>query len=194
MVKNSKTPMPSPKSSSVVSKKSLGPARARYNKQEMVIGVVFIILSFLVVFFIFYFVIRDNKEIYGEKVELQEAIEVLNTEHVALQERSDQLEQKVGESLSLKKLLAQAETAYGPEEKNRKAGHLWIDRKSGILYVTLGALHGLTPGDKINVYDGTKAVGMVRVETPMDVIAYVRLINKEIKDFPKDTYQVKIGD
>jgi len=181
-----KTPeSPAPKPSATAAKKV-------YNKQELILGAGCVIAAVVVIFVLVYFMARENIRTNSEYSRLQEEMLAMNTERLALAVQTNQLEEQIGQSVSLEKLLQEADSAYGPEEKNRREGYLWIDREAGTLFVTLGALHGLVPGDKLTIVDGDQAIGEVRVETPMDVVSYVRFTIKKTEDFPKDSYKVRM--
>jgi hypothetical protein len=64
-------------------------------------------------------------------------------------------------------------SSYSEEERNRREGLLWNDKKTGQFVATLGAVQGLTPGARLQVYDGDKLLGDVEVDSTEDVVAYV---------------------
>lgn len=161
-----------------------------YNKKELFSGIVFLSAAFVFIFVIFYLVVKTHQRQLEAYDSLQEKMEAINIERVAVEEMAAELKAKVGTSVSLDNLMAQAQKTYGPEEKNRREGVLWIDRAAKSCYITLGAVQGLAAGDKLKVFEGTTEIGAVRVETPLDVISYVRPINKELDDFGKDYYRV----
>lgn len=165
-----------------------------YNKKELVLSVVFIVLAFLCVFFVVYLMVTSHRQVTEQYTQLEEVMTALNAESESAKRTAEDMQQRLGSSLSLQKVLDEAQKAYGPKEKARRDGSLWIDRQARTYFVTLGALHGLTPGAKLLVYDGEEEIGAVRVETPLDVISYVRPINKDLKDFPADYYRVVIPE
>lgn len=175
-------------------KKTVPPASERksYNKKELFFGIVFLIAAFACVFIIFYLVVRTNRRQFEENTALEDRLEVLNIERVAVEEQARELKAKIGTTVSLERLLDEAKKTQGSQEASRREGVLWIDRSSQVLYVTLGALQGLTAGDQLKIFEGDREVGVVRVETPMDVISYVRPINKTVEDFDRDYYRAVI--
>lgn len=68
-------------------------------------------------------------------------------------------------------------TLYDPMEIGRKEGYLWIDHSSadpsGQYVVTLGSIHGVTSGRKLNIYEGTDLLGQVVVDRSTETISYV---------------------
>ena len=76
-------------------------------------------------------------------------------------------------SVNLSALMKEAEAVYGPQEKNRKEGVLWVDRATSSFVVTLGALNGILPGKQLSVYQGNQKLGQVTVDSSFDVISYV---------------------
>ena len=102
--------------------------------------------------------------------------EKLNATKQKIDQRAAELKQAQMQdegSVNLSALIKEAEAVYGPQEKVRKEGVLWVDRESANFVVTLGALNGILPGSKLNVYQGTEKVGQVIVDTSYDVISYV---------------------
>ena len=95
-------------------------------------------------------------------------------------------------AVSLKSLVKEAEKVYGQEENLNKEGFLWIDRKSSLYVVTLGALQGLLPGKHLGVYDGDQRIGQVIVDTPFDVISYVHPAEESKNLFSSDYYRVVV--
>lgn len=81
---------------------------------------------------------------------------------------------KESEPLRLKAIVKEAETKYDQEDIQDKEGQMWIDRASSQYLVTLGALHGLQPEQRLAVYYNEKRVGQVAVQTTFDVISYVK--------------------
>jgi hypothetical protein len=75
--------------------------------------------------------------------------------------------------VALDDLIRHAESVYDSEEQSRREGYLWVDRATSRYVVTLGALNGVLPGRYLTVYDDARKVGRVKVDSAMDVIAYV---------------------
>ncbi len=162
------------------------------NKKILLKGLVFIMASFICIVGIFKFMIDLQREKSQEVEKLKEKLTQLNSERDIIERKVADLEQAVGTSIDLKKILFEAEKIYGSEEKSRKDGYLWVDRHSMNLIVTLGAIHGLSPGDLLSVYEGDNKIGLVRVEIPLDVISYVQPVNKSINQLEQDYYRVAI--
>ena len=76
-------------------------------------------------------------------------------------------------------------------EKQKKEGHLWIDRNSKTFIVTLGALNGIEVGTRLALYDGAERIGSLHVARVMDVISYVEPVgSKTLNDFASNYYKV----
>ena len=95
-------------------------------------------------------------------------------------------------TIHLKSIVNEAEEVYGEEEKMRKEGLLWVDRKSSRFIVTLGALNGVNKGSYLTIYDGDKKVGQAKVESAFDVISYVSPLEKSLNLSTKDYYRVVV--
>ena len=102
-----------------------------------------------------------------------------------IDQRAAEIKQAQEGSINLSTLVKEAEAVYGPQEKSRKEGVLWVDRQSSNFVVTLGALNGILPGSKLNVYQGSEKVGQVTVDTSFDVISYVH---------PEDSLDLSAND
>jgi len=96
------------------------------------------------------------------------------------------------EVISLDSLIEAATTAYGEEERAKKEGYLWIDKKSAKYIITLGGINGLKVGTSLGLYDGQDKIGQVKVEMPFDVISYVQLVDVTQDTLQKDYYRVLI--
>jgi hypothetical protein len=160
------------------------------NKTQLFLGLLLILVAFLCVVAVFYFLMNAQTEKLGEISTLKEQISVLNIENGLSRQKASELEQKVGRSLNMQRILEEADKIYDPAEKKRKEGYLWIDRETNTFLVTLGALNGLNVGSRLTVYDKTEKMGFVRVETALDVISYVQPVNKTMNDFAQDYYRV----
>ena len=163
------------------------------NKSKLFIGLTFIMAAFICVLIVFYFLVNAHREKLTEIGTLEEKVLALDTEKNAIQQRVDELKDKVGRSIDLDKLVDESHNRYGDEEKDRKEGYLWIDHDASTAIVTLGVLNGLSVGKKLAVYDETnKSIGDVIVEMPMDVISSVRPMGKSLDDFKENYYRVVI--
>ena len=95
-------------------------------------------------------------------------------------------------TISLKKLVQESEIIYGDDEKGRKEGYLWVDRKASQFVITLGAINGLLPGNRLNVYDGSNKIGQIEVDMPFDVISYVHPVDNSFDVSSQGYYRVII--
>ncbi|PIR34539.1 MAG: hypothetical protein COV36_00620, partial [Alphaproteobacteria bacterium CG11_big_fil_rev_8_21_14_0_20_44_7] len=129
---------------------------ADHNKRQIFIGIFLMIAAFTGVVAIFYLMIDDQQKKLTEIAELKEESGVLTAEREVALRKAKELEEKVGTSFELKKLIKAAKQEYGYQERARKEGDLWIDRSDGTFVITLGAVHGLLPGDQLSVYDDDK--------------------------------------
>ena len=160
-----------------------------YDKKTLLIGIAFIAAAFLCVVAVFYLSVSNQQAKAREIKALQEELLAASTEKDLAQKEADYLKEKVGQTIYLEKLLKESEGFYGDEEKKRREGFLWIDRKNNTLLVTLGALNGLSTGTRLTVFDGDNQAGYVRVSTPMDVISYVYPVAGQ-DVFDKNYYRV----
>jgi len=62
---------------------------------------------------------------------------------------------------------------------NQEEGVLWIDQNSRQFVVTLGAKHGLMPGEVLSIYKNKEKAFDVEVATVLDDISFVDPIKKE---------------
>ena len=163
------------------------------NKSKIFIGVALILGAFLCVLIVFYFLVNAHRQKLAEIDTMEEQLLALDTEKNAIQRRVDELKDQVGRSIALNKVIDEARNRYGSEEKDRKEGYLWIDHEASTAIVTLGVLNGLSAGKKLAVYDDTNnVIGHLIVETPMDVVSYVRPMGKSFDDFKGNYYRVVI--
>lgn len=160
------------------------------HKKNLFIGLILVSVAFVCVIGIFYFMINAQRVQFGEIAALNERVASLDSERDVLERLTGDLEQKVGSSIALEKILKEADKVYGDTEKDRREGHLWIDHASATFVVTLGALNGLMPGSHLTVYDGASKIGSVIVETPLDVISSVQPVDKTLAQFTNDYYRV----
>lgn len=160
------------------------------HKKSIFIGLVLIIMAFGCVVGIFYFLVSAQQTAVQETETLRAQLADMDAKQDSAEQKISELEGMAGRSIELDKLLGKADKLYGPEEKSRREGHLWIDRKADVFIVTLGAINGIEPGRQLTVYDGEKKVGMVRVEKPLDVISYVTPVEQKPNEFSGDYYRV----
>jgi len=168
------------------------PGKAPQEKMPSRIGLILISISFVCTLVIFSLMLAEQRRQEKDYIALKEKAEAIDLERKTAAEVAAALQDRMGRSLSLDKLLTDPDEFYGDGEVNRREGILWVDREGGVLYVTLGVVQGLTPGKTLRVYDGNTYYVDVRVDTPMDVISYVRPIGKRVDEFAKDYYRVVI--
>jgi hypothetical protein len=150
---------------------------------KLIVGLMFIAGALFLGFAGFYlFVVKP--EMAARQAQPAEIAAPAAEETVAPSPPSDQI--------NLQTLVQEAETVYGPEEKRRREGFLWIDRQESKYVVTLGALNGLSPGNYLTVYEGSKRMGQVAVDTPFDVISYVHPVDATLSLAQNEYYRVVI--
>lgn len=159
-------------------------------KKILFIGIIFVIAAFICTIGILYFLVNTQKAKSEELGVLREQVVSLNAERDMMERLTTALEQEAGGSLDLGRLLEEADKVYDDTEKERREGHLWIDRSAGTCVVTLGALNGLVPGSRLSIYEGDKKIGVVVVKTLLDVISYVQPVGKPLVQFKNDYYRV----
>jgi hypothetical protein len=182
--KEAKAKTPPPKN-----KRPISPPIDR-NKKKIVAGLTFIIAAFVGVIAIFY--VMMHKELSREKSldKFKAQILALSAEKDLAETKIADLEQDVAQIPELDKIIAASSKIHGKQERDRKEGFLWIDRKGQAMIATLGALNGVTPGSRLTVFDGDTKIGYVRVDLAMDVISYVVPDRMALSDFKKDYYRV----
>jgi len=156
-------------------------------------GLSFILGAFVCILIVFYFLVNAHRQRLAEIDSLEEKVLVLDMEKNAIQHRVDELKDQAGRAIDLNRVVEESRDRYGDEEKDRKEGQLWIDHDAATSLVTLGVLNGLSAGKKLAVYDdANQIIGYVIVETPLDVISYVRPMGKSLDDFKGNYYRVVI--
>lgn len=160
------------------------------DKKKIAVGLFFIVAAFIGVVAIFYAMMDVQRAKDKEADALQADVVALTAEKDLAQTKIADLEQEMAKVPEWDRVIRKADRLYGDEEKTRREGLLWIDRKNESFIVTLGALQGLARGSRLTVYDGREKAGMVEVDLAMDVISYVLLVNATAKDFDKDYYRV----
>ncbi len=160
-------------------------------KFKLLVGLGLIVLAFLGTCSIFYIMNNTNMR-HEEKIKsLSDDVSQLNSEKNITEIELENLKVQ-GDSIKVDKLVAQAQKEYDPKELNRKEGILWVDRQSQTFLVTLGALHGLKPGSSLTIYDNESKVGIVTVDTPLDVVSYVWPLEKDKDKFASNYYRAVI--
>lgn len=120
-----------------------------------------------------------------KKVAKEEKNEPLKTQEATKEVPEES--KSIDKSISVKALVKESEAVYDDKEKSRKEGLLWVDRKTQRFMVTLGAVHGLKNGSLLSVYQGSLALGKVKVDTVFDVISFVSPVEKNL-DLSKQNY------
>lgn len=164
------------------------------NKKVLIVGLIFIIISFICIGGVLYFM--------GEKQHLEiRKVTALEVELANLIAEKSEAVIKASdpnwyrrEAIELEDIAIRAEKIYGEKELNRKEGVLWIDRKTSLYLVTLGIINGVQKGSLIGIYEGNMKIGSVEVKDFYDIISYVDLVDKTSDDFDKDYYKVIIED
>lgn len=163
------------------------------NKSKLFIGAVLMLGAFLCVLIVFYFLVNAHRERLAEIETLEEKFLALDTEKNSLQRKVVELQDEIGRSIYLNKLIDESQNQYGNAEKDRREGFLWIDRETSTLIVTLGVLHGVSTGTKLTLYDqNDQPSGHVIVDTAMDVISYVHPMGRSITDLEQTYYRATI--
>ena len=165
--------------------------------RKIVFGVIFVLLAISSLAAVYYFLEIKPKLAAAKQAETPSsssltAVAELNPTQKDAVQPSESLPTMAERAISLDTLVQKASNKYGPEEKDRKEGFLWIDRKSSRMIVTLGALNGVLPGKYLSVYEGDQKIGQVKVETPFDVISYVKPLDGSLERFENDYYRVVI--
>ncbi len=161
------------------------------NKTKLIIGLVFMVISFGFIIAIFYYLDHFNLANQEKISSLENQIATLIQEN-----KKDKTAQKKissgnsGEQISLESLMQKAGGVYDPGEKNRNQGILWIDRQSKSFIVTLGALNGIHLGSKLTVYDGEKKIDTLSVDLPFTIVSFVKPTNKPLDFFSSNYYRV----
>ena len=156
------------------------------NKNKMMMGVGLIIAAFLCLGSLF-FVFGQSSRAHEEKIAALEA--ELNRLHQESSPATQTTAKKKG-PVRLEDLLKTSESIYSQEEKLRREGFLWIDRKSDSFIITLGALNGLEPGSHLSLYDGKKKIDDVTVDIPLDIISYVKVPSGSTNRLKDNYYRV----
>ena len=162
------------------------------NKTVLLAGLTLIIASFLCAVGILY-VIGQKNQADAQKIaslQVQLANIMLEKGQKNLKRPDSVLTER--EPVNLEDFLAKAESIYGPQELQRRDGILWIDRKTSQCMINLGVANGLTEGSRLQIYDGDKNLGEVAVEKPLDIISYVKPVDKTLEEFTGNYYRVSL--
>ena len=160
------------------------------NKSKLIIGFSFLLGAFLFSVGILYFVGKKNDD-NAQKIA---SLEVQLANMIGEKSRGRLLAKDVGkvtrEPIALDDILTRSEKIYGKSELDRKDGILWIDRNSSICLVTLGVVNGLEKGSRLGIFEGDKKIGDCLVDTPLDLVAYVSIVDKSLDDLKNNYYRV----
>ncbi|MFA5088198.1 MAG: hypothetical protein WC552_04105 [Candidatus Omnitrophota bacterium] len=164
---------------------------AKKVKKKFLTGLILILVSFLGIFIILYLLGSENNRSFDQIEQLKDQVSSLETNKLNVENELTVVKSK-SNTIELDVLLTQAEKKYGPDEKNRREGLLWLDPQTSVYVVTLGAINGIQPGSLLMVYDGEKKVGQVKVDTPLDVISYVSPVDQSLQRLDNNYFRVVI--
>ena len=162
-------------------------------KSKFFIGLWFVVIAFVGFVFMFYIMGRTNMENTEQIDELEEKLTVMEIEKANTETELTDVKGKLN-TINLQHLVQRAEQVYSEEERNRKEGLLWMDPETSLYIVTLGALHGLKRGAYLGVYKGDERLGQVMVDSPMDVISYVRPVDQSLQELNDNYFRVVIEE
>ena len=162
------------------------------NKSKLIIGLSLIIVSFVCVAVILYFIGRANRMNVEKLSSLEVQLANLIAEKAEGQMSQSDFNRVKRTPINEAEFLSRAESIYGKGELDRKEGILWIDRKSSLYMITLGAVNGLKAGSNLSIYEGDTKIGDVAVHTPFDIISYVQPVGKSLVDLNKNYYRVVV--
>ena len=165
---------------------SMSLSKNQPGQMKVFFGLGLVVLAFLGLGVIVYIMNQVTAKQQDKIQELHDRVSQLSDEKSITQMELDHLKVE-GDSIKLNKLVAAAENVYDEKERARREGILWIDRKNKTYVVTLGAIHGLKSGSTLNVYDADKKIGMLRIETPYDVISFTAPV-KPLNDTSDKNY------
>ena len=184
-------PVPAPKTSAKVVVAATKPPETLDGRKRIITGLIFIAASFLGAIFLFYLTVNAQSAKESELRDMKQDLVLARTEKDLVSTKAQQLEMEVGRVIDLDKVVSASQKIHGADEATRKQGSMWINRKTQICMVTLGALNGVSKGSRLEVYDGEDKFATVKIVSSLDVVSYVEPIDKELKDFKKDYYAVK---
>lgn len=160
-------------------------------KTYLFVGLICIVGAFVGVCAIFYMMTNEGLQKEEKIKNLNDQLVTVNAEKDIMEGELESLKAQA-DSIKIETIVAQSQKMYGQDESSRKEGLLWVDRKSKMYIVTLGALNGLEPGSTLSVFDGENRVGEVTVDLPLDVISYVQPTKRSSEKMTKNSYRVLI--
>lgn len=158
------------------------------NKIKLLWGIFFIGAAFLFIIAAFYFFGPANQ------FDKKEPASVNDQTAKSSEQPSPAVSGASSEPMKLEGPVKKSEVVYDSAEKARKEGSLWLDRRSNNFIVTLGTLHGLRRGSELSIYDGGHKIDTASVETPFDIISYVKPVKHSPDSFTGSYYRVVIED
>jgi len=173
------------------------------NKLKIIIGLALVACAFICAMVVLYFINDQTAENLKQNSALQAQLANLIAEKSEPVLSPADRRRVKREPVDLVDLLARTEKIYGPQELKRKDGILWVDRASGTCMITLGAANGLVAGAYLGVYQDisspngsvvSEKITDVVVDQAYDIVSYVKLTNKSLKDLGQDYYRVTVRD
>ena len=162
------------------------------NKAILLIGLICLGVAFFAALIALYFSGQHSSQAAQQIAALEVQLANLMNAHAQDRLPAADAQRVKRDTIALDDFLVKAHTIYGPEERRRTEGVLWIDRKGSAYVITLGAVHGLQRGSTLNIFDGSARMGQVAIETPLDIISYVTPVGMSANDFSNDYYRVEI--
>ncbi len=188
-VATSKVP---PKAAAKSSASVIKPAVVAGGRKQVISGLIFVSVSFVGAVFLLYLTVNAQSAKEVELQDLSEEYFLISTEKDVAVSQVQTLQAQAGRFLNRDKVMKAAQSIHGEDEADRHEGSFWIDHKSGHCMITLGVLNGVDKGSRLGVYDGENKIATVNVLSALDVVSFVEPVDKAIKDFKRDYYQVKL--
>jgi len=163
------------------------------NKIKLIMGLVFVVAAFVCIGVLFYMMGEVNLEHQKKIASLEVQLSNLIAERASSRMSGADAVRAAGSPLTLQDLLDKANSIYTQEEKNQREGFLWIDREAKTFLITLGALNGLAPGSRLDVYEGDQVIDTVTVESTYDVVSCVRPVQRKLDEFRENYYRVMVA-
>ncbi len=144
-------PVPAPKTAAKVAVASPKPPETLDGRKRIITGLIFIAASFLGAIFLFYLTVNAQSAKESELRDMKQDLVLARTEKDLVSTKAQQLEMEVGRVIDLDKVVSASQKIHGADEATRKQGSMWINRKTQICMVTLGALNGVSKGSRLEV-------------------------------------------
>ncbi|HOY08835.1 MAG TPA: hypothetical protein PLB05_02025 [Candidatus Omnitrophota bacterium] len=169
-------------------KKSGSPSQTP--RVQLKLGIFFVFLAFLGLGVVVVLIL-GKMSVRDEELALLKAQVSLSEETKAeVEETNMALLNALGAEVSVSRVVQAADKVYDAKVKNTKDGYLWVDRASATWVVTLGALNGLSEGNRLSVFDGNEKIDTVEVSMAMDVISYVLPTERLKNQYNADYFRV----